>query len=50
MHIEDEEEVQTKGLDNLCNKIIVEKFLNLEKERDIQVQEAYRTPNLKDQK
>jgi hypothetical protein len=44
------EEIQTKGIDNLFNKLIAENFPNLEKERDIQVQEAYRTPNHQDQK
>jgi hypothetical protein len=38
-------EIQTKGIDKLVNKIIVENFPNLEKERVTQVQEAYRTPN-----
>jgi hypothetical protein len=46
--IKEGEEVQTKGIDNLFNKIIAENFPNLEKERVIQVQEAYRTPNCQD--
>jgi hypothetical protein len=37
--------IQTKGIDNLSNRIIAENFPNLEKERVTQVQEAYRTPN-----
>jgi hypothetical protein len=44
------EEIQTKGINNLFNRIIAEKFPNLEKERIIQVQEAYRTPNHQDQR
>jgi hypothetical protein len=39
------EEIQTKGIDNLLNKIIAENFPSLEKWRDIQVQEAYRIAN-----
>jgi hypothetical protein len=46
----EEEEIQTKGIDNLFNRIIAEKFPNFEKERVTQVQEAYRTPNCQDQK
>jgi hypothetical protein len=44
------EEIQTKYTDNLFNRIIAENFLNLNKERVIQVQEAYRTSNHQDQK
>jgi hypothetical protein len=33
-----EEEVQTKGIDNLFNNITAENFPNLKKGRDIQVQ------------
>jgi hypothetical protein len=40
---EEGEEIQTKSIDNLFNRIIAENFLNLEKERVAQVQEAYRT-------
>jgi hypothetical protein len=43
------EEIQTKGINILLNKIITENFPNLEKERVIQVQEAHRTPNCQDQ-
>jgi hypothetical protein len=43
MRIEDGKEIQTKGNDNLCNRIKAENFPNLEKERIIQVQKAYRT-------
>jgi hypothetical protein len=44
MGIEEEEEVQAKGICNIFNKIITEKFPNLEKTTPIQVQEASRTP------
>jgi hypothetical protein len=50
MGIEEGEEIQTKGTDNLFNRIIAENFPNLKKERLTQVQEAYRTPNHQDQK
>jgi uncharacterized protein YueI len=40
---------QTKDIDNLFNRIIAEKFPNLEKERVTQVQEGYRTINHQDQ-
>jgi hypothetical protein len=42
--------IQTKGMDNLFNSIIAEIFPNLEKGRDIQVQETFRMPNRQDQK
>jgi hypothetical protein len=41
------EDAQTKGIENLFNKIIAEKF-NLEKERAIQVQGAFRLLNRQD--
>jgi septal ring factor EnvC (AmiA/AmiB activator) len=44
MGIEEEEEVQAKGMCNIFNKIITENFPNLEKCLPIQVQEASRTP------
>jgi hypothetical protein len=44
------EEIQTKGINNLFDRLIAENFPNLEKERVIQVQEAYRTPSHQDQK
>jgi hypothetical protein len=50
MGIEEGEEVQVKGMHNMFNKIITEKFPNLEKTMPIQVQEASRTPNTLDQK
>jgi hypothetical protein len=43
------EKVQTKGICNIFNKIITEKFLSLEKVLPFQVQEASRTPNRLDQ-
>jgi hypothetical protein len=49
MGIEEEEEVQTKGICNVFNKIITKHFLNLEKVFPIQIQEASRTPNRFDQ-
>jgi hypothetical protein len=49
MGIEEGEEVQTKGIHNIYNKIIKENFPNLEKVLPIQVQEASRTPNRLDQ-
>jgi hypothetical protein len=45
----EEEEVQSKGIHNIFNKIITENFPNLEKILPIQVQEASRTPNTLDQ-
>jgi hypothetical protein len=49
MGIEEGEVVQAKGICNMFNKIITEKFQNLEKELPVQVQEASRTPNRLDQ-
>jgi hypothetical protein len=49
MVIEEGEEVQAKGIHNIFNKIITEKFPNLEKSMPIQIQEASRTPNRLDQ-
>jgi hypothetical protein len=49
MDIEEGEEVQTKGMCNIFNKIITENFPNLEKTMSMQVQEASRTPNTPDQ-
>jgi hypothetical protein len=50
MGIEEGEDIQTKGIDNLFNRVIAENSPNLEKEKVIQVQESYRTPNYQDQK
>jgi hypothetical protein len=44
MAVEEGEEIQTKGIENLFNKIIAENSPNLKKERVIQVQEVYVTP------
>jgi hypothetical protein len=44
MGIEEEEEVQAKGIHNIFNKIITENFPNLKKVLPVQVQEASRTP------
>jgi hypothetical protein len=49
MDIEEGEEVQTKGICNIFNKIIIENSPNLEKTMPIQVQEASRKPNRLDQ-
>jgi hypothetical protein len=49
MGIEEGEEVQSKGICNIFNKIIPENFPNLEKTMPIQVQEASRTPHRLDQ-
>ena len=43
--IEEGEESQLKGPENIFNKIIEENFPNLKKEMAINVQEAYITPN-----
>jgi hypothetical protein len=48
IRIEENEESQLKGPENLFNNIIKESFPNLKKEMDIKVQEAYRTPNKRD--
>jgi hypothetical protein len=39
-----------EGPTNIFNKIIEENFPNLKKEKPINIQEAYRTPNRLDQK
>jgi hypothetical protein len=49
MGIEEGEEVQSKGICNIFNKIITENFPNLEKTMPIQVQKSSRTPNRLDQ-
>jgi hypothetical protein len=49
MGIEEGEKVQAKGMHNIFNKIITEKFPNLEKSIPILMQEASRTPNRPDQ-
>jgi chromosome segregation ATPase len=49
MGIEKGEEVQSKEICNIFNKIIIENFPNLEKVLPIEVQEGSRTPNRLDQ-
>jgi predicted nuclease with TOPRIM domain len=49
MGIEEGEEVQTKGMHNIFNKIITENFPNLEKTMPIQVQQASKIMNRPDQ-
>jgi hypothetical protein len=49
MDIEEGEEVQTKEICNIFNKIITEKFPNFKKALPIQVQETSTTPNRLDQ-
>lgn len=48
--IEEGEETQVKGTENILNKIIEENIPNLMKEIVIKVQKAYRTLNRLDQK
>jgi hypothetical protein len=43
------EEMQAKGICNIFNKIITGNFLNFGKDLPVQVQEASRTPNRRDQ-
>jgi hypothetical protein len=50
MGIEEEEDLQEKGIHKIFNKIITEKFPNLEKTMHIQIQEASRTPHRPDLK
>jgi hypothetical protein len=48
--IEEDEDFQCKGPANIFNKNIEENFPNLKKEKPMNIQEAYRTPNRLDQK
>ncbi|MBV2134258.1 hypothetical protein KRX52_15875 [Pseudomonas sp. MAP12] len=48
--IEEGEEIQLKGTENIFNKIIEENFPNLKKDMPMKIQEAYRTPNRLNQK
>ena len=48
--IEEGEELQIKGPENIFNKIIEENFPNLKNDIPMKVQEAYRTPNRLNQK
>jgi hypothetical protein len=45
MGIEEREDLQIKIISNTLSNIIAGNFPKLEKERDIQVQEDFRTPN-----
>jgi hypothetical protein len=47
MGIEEREEIQTKDIGKLLNKMIAENFLNLEKERNIQVQKLTEHQNIR---
>jgi hypothetical protein len=49
MGIEEEEEVQVKGICNIFNTVVAENFPNLKKKMPIQVRKAFRTPNRHDQ-
>jgi hypothetical protein len=48
--VDENEDFQLKGPANIFNKIIEENFLNLKKEKPMNIKEAYRTPNRLDQK
>jgi hypothetical protein len=48
--IEESEDSQLEGPENIFNKTIEENFPNLEKEMSMNIQEAYRTPNRLNQK
>jgi hypothetical protein len=50
IRIEENEDSQLKGPENVFNKIIEENFSKRKKEMAIKVQETYRTPNKWDQK
>ena len=44
IEIEEGEESQIQGPENIFNKIVEENFPNVKKEMPINIQEAYRTP------
>jgi hypothetical protein len=50
MGVEEGEETQTKGIGNRFNRITTENFPNLEKEKVILMQGAYRTQNHRSKK
>jgi hypothetical protein len=50
MRIEERENSQFKGRENIFDKITQENFPNLVKEMAINIQEAYRIPNRLDRK
>jgi hypothetical protein len=47
---DENKDFKLKGPVNIFNKIIEEKFPNLKKDMPINIQEAYRTPNILNQK
>jgi archaeosine-15-forming tRNA-guanine transglycosylase len=48
--LEESEDSQFKGPENIFNKTIEENFPNIKKEKATNIQEAYRAPNRSDQK
>jgi hypothetical protein len=48
--IDENEDFQLKGPVSIFNKIIQENFPNLNKEMPMNIKEAYRAPNILDQK
>jgi hypothetical protein len=48
--VDENEDFQLKGPENIFNKIIEENFPNLKKEMPTNIQESYRTPNRLDRK
>lgn len=50
IQIEEREESQVKGTENIFNKTIEQKFPNLRKKMPIKVHEAYRISNILEQK
>jgi hypothetical protein len=48
--VDENEEFQLKGPENIFNKITEENIPNLKKEMPMNIQEAYRIPNRRDQK
>ena len=48
--IEEGEEIQLKGTENIFNKIIEENIPNLKKDMPMKIQEGYRIPNRLNQK
>ena len=49
IRVDENQDFQLKGPANIFNKIIEENFSNLKKEMPINIQEAYRTPNILEQ-
>jgi hypothetical protein len=43
--VDENEDFQLKGLENIFNKIIEENFPNIKKDMPMNIQEAYKTPN-----